>query len=74
MEAVELPALEWAKFRCVGPMPGALQTVNTKVFKEWLPGNPTYRIAMGLNLEWYEKGDTSAADYESGIWIPVKKK
>lgn len=74
MVVYEIPAMEWAKFRCVGPMPGALQTVNTQIFKEWLPGNSKYEFARGINLEWYANGDTSAIDYESGIWIPVKRK
>lgn len=70
-----LPALEWAKFRCSGPMPEALQSVNTKIFREWLPGNPEFEIAWGANVEWYStEQDTDAADYESGIWIPVKRK
>lgn len=68
------PDMEWAKFRCVGPMPEALQAVNTRIFKEWLPGNPEYEIAMYANIEWYAKGDTSSPDYESAIWIPVKRK
>ena len=34
MEVYEIPALEWAKFKCVGPMPEALQTVNTRIFNE----------------------------------------
>lgn len=70
----EFKDIEWAKFSCKGPMPGALQSVNTKIFKEWLPGNPDYEIAMGANIEWYSKGDIKSNDYESGIWIPVKKK
>ena len=74
MKVYELPDMEWAKFRCTGPMPGALQAVNSRIFHEWLPGNPDYEVAMGVNIEWYSKGDTGAADYESAIWIPVKKK
>ena len=74
MTLYEFPDMEWAKFRCTGPMPGALQSVNTKVFREWLPGNEEYEIAMGANVEWYAKGDTSALDYESAIWVPVKRK
>ncbi len=69
----EFPDMEWAKFRCVGQMPGALQAVNTKIFKEWLPGNTEYKIAMGANIEWYAKGDESLPDYESGIWVPVEQ-
>lgn len=74
MELLTFPDMEWAKFRCAGPMPGALQSVNTRIFREWLPGNPDYEIAMGVSVEWYGQGDPSAADYESAIWIPVKRK
>lgn len=74
MTIYEFPDMKWAKFRCCGSMPGALQSVNTKIFKEWLPGNPEYRIAMGANLEWYSQGDMTAPDYESAIWLPVVEK
>lgn len=74
MIVFEFPDMEWAKFTCSGPMPGALQSVNTKIFNEWLPGNPDYEIAMGANIEWYAQGDIRAVDYESEIWIPVSKK
>lgn len=74
MKIFEIPAFEWAKFRCIGSMPQALQTVNTKIFREWLPGNPDYEIVTEINIEWYSCGDCNAPDYESGIWIPVKRK
>ena len=74
MTVYEFPETQWAKFKCVGPMPGALQSVNTRIFREWLPGNPDFDIAFGANIEWYSEGDGSAADYESAIWVPVKRK
>lgn len=75
MKLVELPAGDWAKFKCVGPIPASLQALNTQVFREWLPGNPDYEISGAYNLEWYScDGDKCDADYESGIWVPVKKK
>lgn len=75
LTVVALPELEWARFRCSGPMPESLQSVNTKIFREWLPGNPEFEIAMGANIEWYSmEKDTSAPDYESEIWIPIKRK
>ena len=73
-KVVEIPSYNWAKFRCVGPTPGAIQTVNTRIFNEWLPGNEKYEIAGSVNIEMYSMGDTSAADYVSEIWIPVKEK
>lgn len=74
LSTIHIPPSQWAKFRCVGPLPGALQAVNTKVFSEWLPGNPDYEPSMPINLEWYSMEDTSAPDYESGIWLPVRAK
>lgn len=75
MRLVSLPGGEWAKFKCEGPMPEALQSVNTKVFKEWLPGNPDYEIAGPYNIEWYScDGEKTDADYQSAIWVPVKRK
>jgi len=75
MTVYEFPELEWAKFRCVGPLPGALQAVNTKIFSEWLPENGEYEIAIGANIEWYSpEGSTSDTDYVSEVWIPVKRK
>lgn len=70
----ELPETLWAKFPCTGPLPGALQAVNTKIFTEWLPGNPDYEISNGFNIELYTNGDSTSSDYYSEIWIPVKKK
>ena len=74
LEVVEIPAYEWAQFACVGALPDALQSVNTRIFKEWLPANEEFEIAGHVNLEWYSKGNTQAEDYESAIWIPIKRK
>jgi len=74
LSTVHVPAAQWAKFRCTGPLPGALQSVNTQVFGQWLPGNTEYEPSMAINLEWYSLEDSTAPDYESGIWLPVKPK
>lgn len=73
MIVFEAPALEWAIFKAVGPMPGALQSVNTKIFKEWLP-NSNYSISAPINIEWYSnEHEITHPNYESAIWIPVNK-
>lgn len=75
MKVFEIPPMEWAKFPCTGPLPGALQSLNTQIYKEWIPGNPHWEVAEGIDIEWYScMGDTKAYDYESAIWIPVKSK
>lgn len=73
MELYELPDCEWARFKCLGAIPNAMQSVNTQIFREWLPGNDEYEMAESFNIEWYSSsGSTQDADYESEVWIPVK--
>lgn len=67
-----IPAHTWAIFPCRGKMPTALQSVNTDIFKEWLPNNKEYQLDGECNIEMYSPGDTQADDYYSEIWIPVK--
>lgn len=70
---LEIPACTWARFRCTGPLPGAFQAVNTRVFREWLPGNGEYTAAAGINLELYTPGSPTDEHYRSELWIPVRK-
>lgn len=75
LEIFEFPVGDWAVFDIFGPCPGALQSVNTKIFTEWLPGNPEYEISGNANVEWYDcMSKPNDKDYHSAIWIPVKKK
>lgn len=70
----ELPAMTWAKFRTVGAIPQSIHKLNRQIFTEWLPGNPDYEPAAGLNLEVYSEGDMDSPDYACEIWIPVRRK
>ncbi|MBR6616773.1 MAG: AraC family transcriptional regulator [Oscillospiraceae bacterium] len=76
MALYEFPMCEWAVFDCIGAIPEALQNLNTKIFREWLPGNPDYEIAGDANVEWYDciNGEKTDANYHSAIWIPVRRK
>ena len=73
-EVLEVPAHLWARFRCLGKMPGAMQSVNTRIYSEWLPNNKEYEMDGLIDVEYYSLGKTDAADYESEIWLPIKKK
>ena len=74
MKTFEFPTGEWAKFTCIGPVPDSLQALNTHVFKEWLPGNPDFEMAGYYNIEWYScDGEKTDADYQSGIWLPIRR-
>lgn len=75
MTVFELPEAEWAKFRCIGKMPQALQSVNTQIWNEWLPGNKDFEIGGSFNIEWYSNSTSpDSPDYQSAIWIPVKRR
>lgn len=76
MVVYEFPRSDWAVFNCIGPVPDAIQSVNTRIFREWLPGNPEYELCGCANVEWYDcvNGEKTDPDYHSAVWIPVKKK
>ena len=76
MVVYEFPRHEWAVFDCIGPNPQTLQSVNTRIFSEWLPGNPEYELSGNATVEWYDcvNGKPSDPDYHSAIWVPVKRK
>ena len=76
MVLYEFPRGEWAVFDCIGPNPQTLQSVNTRVFREWLPANPDYELCGNATVEWYDciNGEPTDPDYHSAIWVPVKRK
>lgn len=76
MTVYEFPRSDWAVFNCIGPLPESLQSVNTRIFREWLPGNPEYELCGNASVEWYDcvNGEKSDPDYHSAIWVPVRRK
>ena len=68
-----VPALTWAVFTAVGPLPGSIQETFQRIFQEWFPST-NYEHACGPELEVYLDGDSSAPDYRCEIWIPIVKK
>ena len=65
------PAGLWAEFRCKGPLPEALQRVNTQIWTEWLPALKGYALAGNYNLEVYDAPAPNPEDTLSYIWIPL---
>lgn len=62
-----IPAGIWAVFPCRGQLPEALQSVNTRIWREWLPGCREYRLGSNCNIEFYAEPEYSE------IWVPVEK-
>ena len=71
-EVIHIPEYTWAVFKCVGPVPGAIQTMWEKIYKEWLPVSD-YELIPDYDIENYLPGDPSSRDYVSEICIPVRK-
>ena len=74
MKKREVPAHLWARFACVGPMPGAIQNATRQIYSEWLPTNGVYEVAQFMEIEMYSEGDSTKPDYYSEVWIPIRKK
>lgn len=72
-EVLNIPSYTWAIFKCVGPMPDAIQTMWDKIYREWLPG-VDYELIPDYDIENYLPGDNTSEDYVSEIWIPVREK
>ena len=66
-----IPAGTWAVFPCRGPLPGALQDVNTSIWRTWLPSLTEYRLAGYYNIEMYAPPAERPEDNYCEIWIPV---
>ena len=74
MEVYTFKNSKWAKFKCVGPMPIALQMLKTYIYDVWLKNMDCYECSQNANIEWYSNGDITSKDYEAGIWVPIKRK
>ncbi len=61
------PAGTWAVFPYHGECPEALQSVNTKIWSEWVPNCKEYELSGNYNIEFYESPENGE------IWVPVKK-
>ena len=73
MSEYEVPACTWAIFECVGPMPTAIQELETRIASEWLPSSG-YEYADAPDIEVYPEGNQLSNDYRSEVWLPVTKK
>lgn len=64
----------WVVFPCRGPLPKALQDVNTKIWSEWLPNCKEYKLTGNYSIETYYAPPSENSDhYYCEIWIPVVK-
>lgn len=72
-QIINIPAYTWAIFKCVGPMPDAIQKTWEDIYREWLPGTD-YELIPDYDIENYLPGDNTSCDYVSEIWIPVTEK
>ena len=72
-EIMKIPSFTWAVFKCMGPMPGAIQDMMARIYSEWLP-SADYDIISDYDIEMYTAGDNQSPDYETEIWIPVIRK
>ena len=68
-----IPAGTWAVFSCHGALPESLQSVNTKIWSEWVPSCKAYKLAGNYNIEMYTPLCDDPNQNYCEIWIPVEK-
>ncbi|RQX00628.1 AraC family transcriptional regulator [Micromonospora inaquosa] len=71
LDAIEVPAGQWAVFRTAGPHPQALQKTWAATATEWFPSNP-WRLRPGPSIvAILERADDfSTATCE--LWLPIE--
>ncbi|MBH5319690.1 AraC family transcriptional regulator [Paenibacillus sp. GSMTC-2017] len=69
----EIPALTWAIFTNIGPVPTTLQKTIARVYQEWFPATG-FEHSGGPDMEVYDAGNIMADDYKTEIWVPIIKK
>lgn len=70
-EKFEIPEFNWAIFPGKGVMPESIQSLWTRIYKEWFPATNNEPVP-GPALELYlsDKDENNHEEFE--IWIPVK--
>lgn len=73
LELWSIPEQLWAVFKCKGALPEAIRNMWKRVYSEFFPQSE-YEHTGGIDFEVDPAGDSSKDNYESEIWIPVRKK
>lgn len=71
--AKTIPAGTWAVFPCRGALEHSLQSINTKMWCEWLPNCREYKLAGNYNVEVYSLPGDNPDDYYCEIWLPIER-
>jgi AraC family transcriptional regulator len=69
---VQLPALTWAVFPCVGPLPSTFQDLYRRFYTEWLPVSD-FHYRNGPDLEVYPEDNITSSSCSSELWMAVTK-
>ena len=69
-EVIHIPAITWAVFESVGPMPEAIQNLTDRIYQEWFPSTG-YEQASAPELEVYFEGNLESPNYRSQVWVPI---
>jgi AraC family transcriptional regulator len=72
-EVIHVPAVNWAVFESIGPLPKAIHELEDKVFTEWFPSTG-YEHDSKPEIEVYLPGDPNSKDYRCQFWEAVIRK
>lgn len=72
LDAIEVPAGEWAVFRTTGPYPAALQSTWAATASEWFPSNP-WRLRPGPSIVAVLERSPDFTSATCELWLPVER-
>ncbi|MFC7400771.1 GyrI-like domain-containing protein [Citricoccus sp. GCM10030269] len=72
LDAIEVPAGEWAVFRTSGDHPAALQSVWAATATEWFPSNP-WRLRPGPSIVTILERSPNFSSATCELWLPVER-
>ncbi|NLD26397.1 MAG: AraC family transcriptional regulator, partial [Acholeplasmataceae bacterium] len=70
---LDVSAHTWVIFKCLGPLPEAIQKTWDRIYREFFP-TTEYEAIPGIDMEVYPDGDNTSENYWSEIWIPIRLK
>ena len=72
LDALEVPAGEWAVFRVDGPYPTAVQSMWAATASDWFPSNP-WRLRPGPSIVAVLERSPDFSSAICELWLPVER-
>jgi len=73
LDAIDVPAGQWAVFRSSGSYPDALQDTYAATASEWFPSNPSWRMRPGPSIVAVLERADDFSTATTELWVPIER-